>query len=248
MSTGAVFSPDGRTLATAANRAVILWDVAQRTRRATLVPKEYVHYEVHGLAFSPDSRVLAVGGYGYQKIILWNVATRTQAGTFSSASSGPVYRLSFSPKGDILAWSAVESANTAIGGDFGIVLWDLTENARRTTFTVHTSPGTAVAFSPDGRMLASDGGGVSLWLIAQSERMATLSLPQDSATAFLRGPVFSADGRLLATTGSKNSVVLWDVDPKSWVRRLCAKAARDLTPQEWGSVMTGQPYQSVCAP
>ncbi|KUM90266.1 hypothetical protein AQI88_38860 [Streptomyces cellostaticus] len=244
-STGAVFSPDGRTLATAANRAVILWDVATRHRLATLTPRQYTDYSVHGLAFSPDGRVLATGGYGYQKIILWDIATKTQASAFSSASGEPVYQLSFSPKGDVLAWNALESANTAIGGDFSVVLWDLAANARRATFTVHTTLGTAVAFSPDGRMLASDNGGVSLWSIAQGERMVTLAVPQQSAPAHLRGPVFSADGRLLATTGS-DKVVIWDVDTGSWVRRLCAKAGRDLTHAEWASVLTSQPYQPVC--
>jgi WD40 repeat protein len=246
-STGAVFSPDGRILATAADHSVILWDVARHHRIATLIPEESEDYKVHGLAFSPDGRVLAAGGYGYQDIILWDVQGRAPRSTFSSGSGDPVYRLSFSPKGDILAWIALESANTAIGGDFSIVQWDLAADARRTTFTTHSSLGKSVSFSPDGRMLASDGGGVSLWSIEQGERMAILTVPQVSNPAYLRGPVFSADGHLLATTGSDNSVFLWDVDAESWGRRLCAKAGRHLTPKEWKSVLRASPTSGFAA-
>nr|BFD94127.1 TIR domain-containing protein [Kitasatospora sp. Xyl93] len=245
-STGVVFSPDGSILATAANRAVILWDVARRERVATLTPQESEDYQVHGLAFSPDGRLLAAGGYGFNRIIIWDVTKKAQYSAFSSGSGDPVYRLSFSPKGDVLAWKALESANTAVGGDFGIILWDLKAKARRTTYTLHASLGEAVAFSPDGSMLASDGGGVSLWSIAQGERMAILTVPWKPDPAYLRGPVFSPDGRLLAATGSDNTIILWDVDAKSWVQRLCLKAGRAITRGEWESVLPGQPYHSVC--
>ncbi|MEU2629246.1 WD40 repeat domain-containing protein [Kitasatospora sp. NPDC007106] len=245
-STGVVFSPDGSTLAAAANRAVVLWDVARRERVATLIPQEGDDYQVHGLAFSPNGRLLAAGGYGFNRIIIWDVAKKAQRSAFSSGSGETVYRLSFSPKGDVLAWKALESANTAVGGDFGIILWDIKAKARRTTYTLHAALGEAVAFSPDGSMLASDGGGVSLWSIAQGEQMAILTVPWNPDPTYLRGPVFSPDGRFLATTGSDNSIVLWDVDAKSWVHRLCMKAGRAITPSEWDSILSGQPYHSVC--
>src|SRR5262249_34828077 len=54
-----VFSPDGRTLATAsADSTVRLWDVASRQPRATLTGHTG---PVASVAFSPDGRILATG-------------------------------------------------------------------------------------------------------------------------------------------------------------------------------------------
>jgi WD40 repeat protein len=123
-------------------------------------------------------------------------------------------------------------------------VWDINNNTRRATFTVHTGLGRQVAFSPDGRMLAWDGDNVTLWSVAQGARMATLTNPNIGGGS-VASPVFSPDGRMLATTNSYKSVVLWDVDARSWVQRLCSIAGRDLTRAEWAASLPDQPYRSV---
>jgi WD40 repeat protein len=65
-----VFSPDGRTLAAADDRAVQLWDVATGKRMARLEGHEG---KVKCLAYAPDGKCLASGSYD-RTVRLWDVA------------------------------------------------------------------------------------------------------------------------------------------------------------------------------
>lgn len=238
---GPVFSPDGHILATVVSGNVVLWDVTRRSKLATLEGDD-----VRGLAFSQDGRILATGSVGYTDIVLWDVAQRTRLRSFSSHSGDPVSSLSFSPDGSQLAWSALESANTALGGDYSIILWDIANNTKRTSFTVHTGLARTVAFSPGGSTLAWDGDNVVLWSIRLGGPMMTMTDPGSRSTVFLYNPVFSPDGRMLATDSSDNSIILWDVDVQSWAQRACAIAGRDLTRAEWAASLPDLPYQPTC--
>jgi eukaryotic-like serine/threonine-protein kinase len=68
------FSPDGQTLAAAAESSVWLWDVASRSQLAVLRGHEGT---IYGIAFSPNGQTLAtIGQDGSAR--LWHVATRQE--------------------------------------------------------------------------------------------------------------------------------------------------------------------------
>ena len=102
-----------------------------------------------------------------------------------------------------------------------------------------------MAFSPDGRMLASGfrDGTVVVWDARQRRRLEEL--------AGHTGPVYSVafgpDGRTLASGGSDGTVVLWDLRLDSWRQRACAIANRNLTQAEWDQFIgPEQPYRRTC--
>jgi hypothetical protein len=57
---------------------------------------------------------------------------------------------------------------------------------------------------------------------------------------------FDPTGRRLATAFLDGTILVWDVDPASWLKRACAVASRRLTEQEWQDFLPGRPYQPSC--
>ncbi len=80
----------------------------------------------------------------------------------------------------------------------------------RTTLEGHGDGVVNIAFSPNGKVLASasDDSKVKLWDAAAGKELATLTEPDGGG---IRGVAFSPDGRTLATAGGDKKVRLWDV-------------------------------------
>ena len=135
----AAYSPDGKLLATGAER-VVLWDVPAM---AKLVPLEYESI-VWSVAFSPDGHWL-VSTHGDGSILIWDVANRELEANLRQ-HSGAVRGIAFSPDAKRLATASE---------DHSVILWDAASGRKEAVLTTHKTRVAAVAFSASGRWIIS---------------------------------------------------------------------------------------------
>ncbi|MFD7714165.1 hypothetical protein, partial [Streptomyces sp. NPDC059786] len=190
------FSPDGHTLASAGDDGTVhLWDPTTGHIRRTLTTGHEAYPA--SVAFSPDGRTLASSGD--QTIRLWTPSTGRVRRTLTTPYT--VVSVAFSPDGHALA---------SVGGENSVRLWNPTTGRIRRTLTARDGDyvGSEVAFSQDGRTLASGGDGtVALWDPATGHTRRTLTSHKDSVQAV----AFSPDGRTLASGTALSTVRLWDL-------------------------------------
>jgi WD40 repeat protein len=92
-----------------------------------------------------------------------------------------------------------------------ILLWDVDGGREQAVLTVQGSPVITLAFSPDGKMLASSdfGKAITLWDVATGREQATLR----GHTAPVLSCAFSADGKHVASGAIDGIIKVWELSP-----------------------------------
>jgi WD40 repeat protein len=219
---GLAFSPDGKTLAAAgSDRTIALFDASVADLHGALAyDRERTFGGIASLAFSPDGKTLVSGG---GDVVLWDAIRRSplailtperQADVPTNVSNPDVTkRVVFRHGGSIVAWIS----------RFGpeIVMWDVSRSRLIGKIPVAAND---IAFSPDGRVLASVAKQLVLWDVATRRRISTLTGHKDAVD----GVAFSPNGKLLASISSySGSVFLWELPSRRKVGSIVLPAGID---------------------
>ncbi|HET8774717.1 MAG TPA: serine/threonine-protein kinase [Thermoanaerobaculia bacterium] len=133
-------SPDGKYVATAADD-ILLWDAATHQKLARFEHPAIVW----SVAFSPDGRWL-LSGHADGAVLVWDVAERRQAFSFSEHSGG-VRAVAMSPDGRMIASGAE---------DRSVTLWDPARGRRIAVLEGHQSRVMSLGFSRSGGFASLD--------------------------------------------------------------------------------------------
>ena len=158
-SESVAFSPTAQALGSVGKDGVIrLWDPVSG-KEIRQMKRECAHrgkiesMKFSSIVFSPDENILAA--VGSDGITLWDVASGAENRSFHA---GYLYPVAFSPDGDILATVSAEATERK-GEDtkyiHTIILSEVASGKEVRRLTGHSEWIRSVAFSPDGRLLAS---------------------------------------------------------------------------------------------
>ena len=274
------FSRGGRILATASeDRTARLWDLGNRHRPALITTLTGHTKPLTRMAFSPDGRALILGTRD-DTAWLWRLAT-SRRGTLTASLSGQLTVpgdygasgrygvLALGPGGRMLAAAADSGFDGPHSADVGYTaarVWDLKDLNRPALASVlrHSGAVAALAFSPDGRFLATASADrtARVWNLGQPGRPPQHTLT--GHTEALTTVTFSSDGKALATTDSSGAVALWQltnlrrpasvtahIDSHVLVvptfsrdgRILATRVSPNFTPQVWDLSDPGRPIR-----
>jgi WD40 repeat protein len=213
----AAFSPDGRMMASGTATGIIrVSDLASGQELRRWPGHKGL---IYSLAFAPDGRTLASGGAD-KTLALWGPLTGREVGRFADDQGpstgrevsrfvedpGQIVSVAFSPDGRLVAWGCMDGTVGLREAATGKVRHRLRSGAA--VF--------ALAFSPDGKTLASATTGLlsarrrgtaCLWEVATGRARWQTPVPEGGAYAL----TFSPDGRTLASGGGDHRVHRWDL-------------------------------------
>ncbi|HPF39386.1 MAG TPA: serine/threonine-protein kinase [Phycisphaerae bacterium] len=210
------FSDDGRLMAIMNLREPFdasLWDVEGGRRIADLPP----HPEgVGDAAFSPDDARFVTAGRN-REIRMWRLSPGIELEwAIDEAHTDAALAIAFNRDGTKLV----------SGGEDRIVrLWDAATGASAGVLVGHREPVNDVAFSPDGRRVAScDRSALRMWNVDTASDHGVLR----GHTYQVRDMDVSPDGAMLASIASE--LILWDLSRRSPVTTISRENIDGATP------------------
>ena len=202
LSRPVAFSPNGKTIASTAGRAIILWDIVTKQELIRMESED----TVDTLSVSHDGALIAGAGRdGLVKV--WEVNTGQLINTFRHDAR--VKSIAFSPTENILASGSRDTT---------VKLWDTVIGTE--IYTIQNPDVIdAVAFSPDGKILAWRGAGthtlpdtINLWDVATQSLIAVYERPT-SIFHFIDCLALSPDNKTFVTVDHIYDIVkVWDIN------------------------------------
>jgi WD40 repeat protein/serine/threonine protein kinase len=212
--TDLAFSPDGNWVATTSqDYTARIWD-ARNGQTLAVLPGPGMN---HSVAFSPDGHFLAVStsdqSTGVAAVSLYQIQGRRERRLLVGHRNG-TQCLAFHPRS---AWLASGS------DDHDVIVWDAESAGPLRRWTAHNVYVAALAFSPDGSLLASGAGGdgsvpfrdVRLWDTKNGSSRRDLSGHRTGVNAI----AFDPTGRRVATGDTSGVLIIWDVTTGRILRR-----------------------------
>lgn len=201
---GVPITPNGQILASVSFNKILLWDL--KTQKLHRVLEGHTDI-IFSLSISPDGKLIASGSSD-KTVGLWDIETGRLVCTFASRKD-PIQSVAFSSDGNFLASGGESKYKTDEGKKTTIYLWEVKTKELIRTFSGHDLRINSIAFSPDGKTLASGSNDttVRLWNVISGEQLRILEGHSTNVSTVL----FTPDNKSLLSSGG-GGIHFWDVE------------------------------------
>lgn len=225
------WSPDGQWLAAGGFEKVLLWPRTNPSDQnlptwETAIEITGIQERATALAFSPDSKQLAIGAgipSSSGQILLWDLTAKQVTRAWVQAHSDAVYDLSFRPSGKEIASGSADKFLKVHSLESGEIV---------RTFEGHTGHVLAIAWNADGSLLATASAdkSVKVWNFESGEQVRTIGRHGGEVTGM---EWLTTSNHLLTSCGDKhvrviqsdNGEILRALGAESYL--LCAASSAD---------------------
>lgn len=202
--TTAVFNTQGTILATGDSHGTIhLWDLTLGTVLLSIEGAEDA--EIRALAFSLDATLLVSGGAD-KTLRLWDATSGNLLSEFSGHQH-PINAVAISSDNTQIA-SASGEESSVTSADYTARIWDIASTSEKLSIP-HNFSVNAIAFSPDGTLLATSGADTALYLWNTLNGQAVTRLADHLGDVV--DVSFSVDSSILAASDASGMVYLWGI-------------------------------------
>jgi WD40 repeat protein len=188
------WSPDGRYLAAGCDLRVFIFDVAQKK---IIEDQTEFAASVKSVAWSPDGTRLIAGSDLAYGVRMWRLGEKRSAIRLFTRDASSAAAVDWSPDGK-------EIASAHSNGVF--VLWDEYSKKPKHIIEAHTAA-LALAYSPDGKRLATGGGAVKIWDV---KSLALLLEIPTRDNVLVERLAWLPDGDKILALYSDSQFELWD--------------------------------------
>ena len=198
--TAALPSPDGKFIASVgADKLLRLWDAVSGKELRQGTGHTAV---ITSLDISADGKRIVTGGAD-RRVIVWDADSLKQILAIDDNPS-PVAAVAFRPDGKQIAVGSIDRT---------IALYDVSRKLDY-RWQAHGASVNCLAYSPDGRLLASGGNGgqVKVWALANPGAAALAPIVLPGHTGPVSAVAFRKDSQHLASAGADHLVKLWRLE------------------------------------
>ena len=180
--------------------------------------------KVYTIVLTPDGKKIISGG---SKIIIWDLEIKKKAKEINvveqSQLSIKILAMAISADGRFLACSIMQQAVSSKKSeksksceDHSIVVWDLHKGKKHALLRGQAKNKVikSLAFSPDGKILASGSYDKTIWLwqVATGKPICQLAVNFSFWSKCISAMDFSRDGKMLVSGDKSGILMLWDIE------------------------------------